>query len=123
MQACLTSKWLEAEIKLLEEELEGTKADEADYISQASKYGGMASRKGKVASDGSFLGLGVMGLVGAIATKIVGDQKSEAAKQAKEWGATSREYAKSAEDAHAKIGDLELKLKDAKEKLKGLDTL
>ena len=122
-QRRLDREKLEADIKLMEEELKQAEADEADYRSQASRYGGMAIRKGKEASDGRFLGFGAMGLVGAIATKIIGDQKSEAAKQAKEWGETSRGYAESAEKAHAKVEDLELKLKDAQEKLKNLGTL
>lgn len=114
---------LEADIKLLEEELKQTKADKADYISQTSNLGGKAIKKAKEASDGSYLAWAGLGLIGLLAVKVIGDQKKQAAQEAKETGEASRGYAQSAGAAHAKVEELKLKIKDAKEKLKNLDTL
>ena len=114
---------LEADIKLLEEELKQTKADKADYISQTSNLGGKAIKKAKEASDGSHLAFAGLGLIGLLAAKIIGDKKKQAAQEAKETGEASRGYEQSAEAANAKVEELNLKIKDAKEKLKNLDTL
>ena len=114
---------LEADIKLLEEELEQTEAEEADYRSQTSNLGGKAIKKAKEASDGSHLAFAGLGVIGLLAAKFIGDQKKQAAQEAKETGEASRGYEQSAEAANAKVEELNLKIKDAKEKLKNLDTL
>ena len=67
---------LEADIKLLEEELKQTKADKADYISQTSNLGGKAIKKAKEASDGSHLAFAGLGLIGLLAAKFIGDKKN-----------------------------------------------